>query len=81
MNPKRSDDPKQLKLDFRVRLEPVLEEAVIGLPVAEVERRAREHWRWAHQLFLLGRVMRADGVPVVPRPAARVKPCPCPERN
>lgn len=81
MKPKKTNDPRQLKLEFRVRVEPVLEEAVIGLSPEEVERRAREHWRWAHQLFLLGRVMRADGIPAVPRPAARVPRCPCPERN
>lgn len=77
----KQEDGRQLKLDLRVSVEPVLAGAITGLTVAEVEQRAREHFRWAKQLYVLIRVMRTDGMERVPPPAARVPPCSCPERN
>jgi hypothetical protein len=81
MNPKETNDSRQLKLDFRVRVEPVLEKTVIGRSVEEVESLARAHYRWAKQLWVLHEVMQRDGVPCVPAPRRRVPPCSCPETN
>jgi hypothetical protein len=78
---KAKNDPRQLKLDFRVRLEPVLQETVAGLTLAEVLDLAKAHYRWGKQLFVLFDVMRADGVSLLPGPALRLPPCVHPERN
>lgn len=81
MKPKKINDARQLKLDFRVRLEPVLEQTVIGRSVEEVESLARAHYRWAKQLWVLREVMQRDGVPCVPAPRRRAPLCSCPELN
>lgn len=72
MKPKKQDDTRQLKLDFRVRLEPALEQTVTGLSLDQVMIRARAHYRWAKQLYVLHRVMLADGIAQVPAPAERL---------
>lgn len=81
MKPKKQDDARQLKLDFRVKLEPVLQAGVVGLSPEEVAARARAHFRWAKQLYVLHRVMVSDGMSRVPAPLPRVPQCSSPERN
>lgn len=81
MKPKKANDARQLKLDLRVRVEPVLEQTVIGRSVEEVESLARAHYRWAKQLWVLHEVMQRDGVACVPAPRRRMPPCSCPAAN
>lgn len=66
---------------LRVRVEPVLEQSIIGMEPEAVLRRARAHFRWAKQLYVLACVMEQDGVPRVPAPAPLPPPAPHPERN
>lgn len=78
---KRQEDTRQLKLNFRVRLEPVLEPTTYGLTPDEIDEQARAHYRWSKQLWLKATVMRRDGILVAPSPAPPLPPCPQPEWN
>lgn len=81
MKGKSREDARQLKLDFRVRVEPALEQVIVGVSTDEVLRLARMHYRWAKQLYCLHSAMRQDGLVSVPRPVRRVPQCPAPYRN
>lgn len=73
---KKPFDPRQLSLDFRVKLEPALEPMTAGKHLAELEAQARVYYRWAKQIWMKAAILRADlALPPAPRSARRF-PCP-----
>lgn len=75
MNHKKQEDGRQLKLDFRVRLEPALELTAGNYDAAQCEQAARVFYRWSKQLWVKARVLRSGPPspplrPRLPRPHA-----------
>jgi hypothetical protein len=65
---KQKNDPRQMFLDFRVRLEPDLQPLTEGKSLAELESLLKKYRRFAHQIEMKMKVMILDlGLPPFPR--------------